>query len=133
MTSSKNVVTTTDVIVWPSPPPIPKWKIFTDNSENTSKFARFLRSLLHRSVLEPIKEFKHQSKMNQSTLKLFLATICMLSTVAHGTAVPGRAAVKVVPSYDQGKNSRSLHRGGERGGASLAAKTMPVSQIKLLK
>ena len=33
--------------------------------------------------------------MNQSTWKLFLATICMLSTVAHGTAVPGRAAVKV--------------------------------------
>ena len=67
-----------------------------------------------------------------NTWKLFLATICMLSTVAHGTAVPGRAAVKV-KVYDQGKHSRSLHRGGERGGASIAAKTMPVSQINLLK
>lgn len=69
-----------------------------------------------------------------SSIKIFLATICILVVSLDATAVPGRAAVKV-SAYDPRKQSRSLSRGGERGGASVAAataRTMPANQIKLL-
>ncbi len=67
-----------------------------------------------------------------SIVKLVVATICIQLTVTQSTAVPGRAAVKVT-TYDPTKQSRTLSRGGERGGASLATRTMPANQIKLLK
>lgn len=69
-------------------------------------------------------------------MKLSISTFCITllllqAALLEATAVPGRAAIKVRTNGHRNQ-PHSLHRGGERGGASVAAKTMPAKQIQLL-
>jgi hypothetical protein len=64
---------------------------------------------------------------------LFFLCICTNAILVGATAIPGRTSIQV-STFDPRKQSQCLHRGGERGGATVAAvKTMPANQIKLLK
>lgn len=68
----------------------------------------------------------------QSISSLIILSFCINAILLTATAVPGRTTVKVL-TLDPRKQSQCLSRGGERGGATVAAvKTMPANQIKLL-
>jgi solute carrier family 25 protein 33/36 len=63
---------------------------------------------------------------------IFIFTLCVQVALLEATALPARAAVSINTS-DPRKHSQTLTRGGARGGAStVAVKTMPAGQIKLL-
>jgi hypothetical protein len=79
----------------------------------------------------------HKVSKNMATKQIlssfFILSVCIHAILVGATAIPGRTCVQV-STFDPRKQSQCLSRGGERGGATVAAvKTMPAHHMKLLK